>query len=129
MTEEGPEPDLDQDAMHAALDLIGRTGAANMEVGYLHEDVPAHLADWYAYAQFRGARVTAEHHSGPVEALEALARRLLAGGLCTHCGKTITLAGRPNPASGCRWTRRGDRWVRGCEATHHERTFEPAMRP
>jgi hypothetical protein len=109
-------PSLDQDAMDAALDLIGRTGAKQMEVGYLHEDVPPEQADWYAHAQYQGARVIAEHHHGPVEALEALARRLLHGGLCTHCHKTITLSGKSKKY--CRWTRRGDKWVRGCEKTH-----------
>lgn len=110
-------PAFDQDAMDAALDLIdliGRTGARSMKVGYLHDDVPPQQADWYAHAQYRGARVVSAHHRGPVEALEALARRLLGGGTCTHCRRTIALAG--DDATHCRWTRRGAKWVRGCEA-------------
>jgi hypothetical protein len=99
----------------AALDLIGRTGAKGTEIGYLNEDVPHEKADWYANAQYQGARITAEHHPGPVEALEALARRLLNGGLCTRCRNKITLSG-DDPAR-CRWTRHGPKWVRGCEAT------------
>jgi hypothetical protein len=112
-------PSWDQDAMDAALNLIGRTGAHGMGVGYLHDDVPADRAGWYAHAQYRGARITAQDHVGPVEAVEALARRLLDGALCTHCGQRIALADFPGKR--CRWTRRGPQWVRGCEDTHTER--------
>lgn len=110
---------FDTDALDAAINLIGRTGAQAFEIGYLHDDVPIEKAGWYAHAQYQGARVTAEQHPGPVEAAEALARRLLAGGQCAHCKGTITLAehrGDEGPKL-CRWTRRGARWDRGCEAS------------
>ncbi|MDQ3432039.1 MAG: hypothetical protein M3467_07455, partial [Actinomycetota bacterium] len=55
-------------------------------------------------------RVTVEDHRSPVEAAEALARRLLDGGVCAHCGRTVSLSTGP----GCRWTRMGRTWVRGC---------------
>jgi hypothetical protein len=109
----------DQDALHAGLHLIERTGAKQVEIGYLHEDVPAEQAGWYAYAQYHGARVTAQDHQGPVEAVEALARQLLDGGLCAFCGQKIALGDYPGRR--CRWTRHGDEWVRGCAATHAER--------
>ena len=109
-------PDMDEDAMFAAVDLIGRAGATGAEFGYLHDDVPVEQADWYAYAQYRGARITVEHHRGPVEALEALARRLLTGGTCTHCGRPIALRG--SSCRTCRWSRQGAKWVRGCETGH-----------
>jgi hypothetical protein len=106
-------PGFDEDAFHAAADLIGRTGAVSFQVGYLHDDVPAEQAGWYAHAQYRGARVTAEDHRNPVDAAEALARRLLTGGKCTKCGKLISL-GDSGPDS-CRWTRMGKRWEAGCQ--------------
>jgi len=115
----GRPVELDEDALDAALDVIGRTGARRTEIGYLDDDVPVGEPNWYAYAQFHGTRIAAEHHVGPVEAVEALARKLIAGGRCTHCGKTITLGG--DDAGLCRWTRQGKKWVRGCQATHHER--------
>ncbi|OIN79982.1 hypothetical protein [Mycobacterium malmoense] len=111
-----PNHPWDQDAFNAALDLIGRTGAKQFEIGYLNENVPVEQADWYAHAQYHGTRVIAEHHRGPVEAAEALARRLLDGGLCTHCGLRIALADFPGKR--CRWTRQGDKWARGCQNTH-----------
>ena len=113
--------DYDQDALDAGLDLVGRTGATKLEVGYLHDDVPAEKAGWYAQAQFHGARVIAEDHTNPVNAVEALARKLMEGGLCTYCGRTITISTHPYPGPCCRWTRNGDKWIRGCEATHGER--------
>lgn len=105
---------LDQDALDAALDLIGRTGARSFEIGYLRDDVPLEQAGWYAHAQYRGARITAEDHPGPVEAAEALARRLLTGARCVNCDKVITLSGEASRKT-CRWTRLGTRWEKGCQ--------------
>lgn len=58
-------PGMDQDALDAAVDLIGRTGARGFEVGFLGDDAPAAKARWYAHAQYAGARVIAENHPGP----------------------------------------------------------------
>ena len=127
---------MDDDAMLAGAQLVGRTGAQGLEVGYLHDDVPAEQAGWYAHAQYRGARITTEDHRGAVEAVEALARRLLEGGKCTNCGGLIALSdagaiihdgalgpdGKPVwtketavEAKQCRWRRIGPRWTAGCE--------------
>lgn len=127
---------LDEDALIAAADLVGRTGAKGFEIGYLHEDVPAEQAAWYAHAQYRGARITESDHKGPIEAAEALARRLLGGGKCTKCGGLVALsdsgamiypsatltdgtkwtAEDAKAASQCRWTRIGRKWVAGCQS-------------
>ena len=124
---------FDDDALAAAVDLVGRTGARSFEVGYLHDDVPAERASWWAHAQMRGTRITAEDHRGPVEAAEALARKLLTGGKCTACGGLIALSDAGavaypgtmadgstwteeeiRAARQCRWRRVGPRWERGC---------------
>ena len=124
MTEEPVNPlirdNFDQDAFNAALDLIHRAGAIQLEFGYLNEDVPIPAADWYATATYQGAKVIVEHHVGPVEAVEALARRLLAGGICTYCTRVITLSGGGGKKV-CRWRRHADRWVRGCTDTHPDK--------
>ncbi len=78
-------PSLDEDAMMAAFDLVGRAGATSLEVGWLHDGVPVEDAAWYATAKYRGARVTEENHRGPDAAVEALAVRLLTGAMC-RCG-------------------------------------------
>jgi hypothetical protein len=126
---------IDEDVVTAAVDLVGRSGATSLQVGYLHDDVPTDEAGWYAHAQYRGARIIAENHRGPVEACEALARRLLTGAKCAHCSGLVALSSRgaafyPGAvlvdgsefAEGdararpqCRWTRRGQTWKRGCE--------------
>lgn len=127
---------IDEDAIKACADLVGRTGATNFQIGYLHDDVPADQAGWYAHAQYRGARIGAEDQAGPVEAADALCRRLLSGAQCFHCKKLVTLsdhgvvafdrrlvdgtfwsAQAAARAGQCRWHRAGPRWVRGCEAT------------
>lgn len=111
--------DWDQDALNAALDLIERTGAKQVEIGYTREDVPVDQAGWYAHAQYHGARVTVENYAGPIDAAEALARRLLDGAVCVFCTRKIALSDFPGRR--CRYTRSADRWVRGCETTHSER--------
>ena len=131
---------LDEDALVAAAELVGRTGAKGFEIGYLHDDVPIEQAGWYAHAQFQGARITEDDHRGPIEAAEALARRLLECGKCTRCGGVVALSAAgavifpdvtltdgtrwdektARSAPQCRWTRMGSRWVAGCQRT--ERT-------
>ncbi|GII88245.1 hypothetical protein Ssi03_62350 [Sphaerisporangium siamense] len=128
------DEDLDEEVVLAALDLVGRTGAKQLQVGFLHEGVPVQEASWYAHAQYHGARITEENHKGPAEALEALARRLLTGAKCVHCGGLVTLPGeapsahvagtltdgtrwtaeQASAAGQCRWTRIGPRWAREC---------------
>lgn len=126
---------LDEDALIAAAELVGRTGAKGFEVGYLHDDVPLEQAGWYAHAQYSGTRIMVDDYSGPVEAAEALARRLLEGGKCTRCGGVVALSSagaliypdvtltdgtrwteKDAVAAGqCRWTRLGSRWTAGCQ--------------
>lgn len=111
-------PTLDEDALLAAVELVGRSGATDFEVGYLDDNVPADEARWWAKAQYRGARLQVENHRGPAEAAEALARRVLQGGQCTHCGGRIHLGGAPRALRRhgrvCAWKREGRRWERGC---------------
>jgi hypothetical protein len=123
---------LDEDAVIAGADLVGRTGATHFQVGYLNDEPPH---NWYAQARYKGARISEDNHRGPVEAVEALARRLLTGAKCINCGKLITLSGSgafayesPVMADGsswtaeeaaaagqCRWTRMGKRWESACK--------------
>lgn len=115
-------PPHDVDRLVAAVDLVGRSGATNFELGWLDDDVPVEDARWWAKAQYRGARLTVEDHAGPVEAAEALACRILDGGTCTHCGGTTVIGPAPTTVgAACRWTRTGNRWERGCVTTHPER--------
>jgi hypothetical protein len=112
-----PEPTA---AVVAVADLVGRSGGRRFEIGYLDDDPDR--PDWWATVTYDGAKLTAERHATPSAAADALARLILEGGRCTHCGHTVTLrranAGRAprrtNAPRQCRWRRIGDRWVRGC---------------
>jgi hypothetical protein len=136
---------LDEDALFAAADLVGRTGGVEFEVGYLDEEPGS---PWYAHVKFRGGRVTAEG-AGPVEAAEALARRLLEGGRC-RCGKLVALSDdgamiyaeqtmtdgstwgpeQAVAAGQCRWTRMGRVWVSACSAgTTSTKSTSPRSQP
>lgn len=135
----------DEERLQDALELMPRTGARGLEVGYLRDDVPAVEADWYAHAQYQGARIIAEHHTGPVDALEALAVKLLTGAQCVHCKGLVALTtagalfypshlvdgtpfteaeARTRPQ--CQWRRVGTRWIRGCETTYPSTDKEAA---
>jgi hypothetical protein len=126
----------DDDAIIACADLVGRTGAREFQIGYVHDDVPVHEAGWFAHATYQGARITEDDHRGPVEAADALCRRLLTGARCTHCNGLVALSDSGAVAYGgrmadgtvftheqakaarqCRWRRMGPKWVRGCETT------------
>lgn len=101
--------------LRAAVELIGRTGATSFEVGYEDDDVPVGQApNWYATAEFHGGPVRTDLHVWPHQAAEALARRLLDGGTCTHCGDIVNVGDGAAFIGVCRWARRGDRWERGC---------------
>lgn len=102
---------IDQDAVVACADLVGRSGGRQVEVGYLDDDVPVTEARWYAKATFRGTVLIADERKSPDEACDALARRILDGGACTHCYSTVTLT---DDDDGCRWRRTGAKWKRGC---------------
>lgn len=126
---------MDNEALFAAVDLVGRTGAKELEFGYVHDGVPVEQAGWYAHAQYQGARIMERDQRGPLEAIQALARRLLTGAQCQLCGglvaldedgafafrKAVLVDGREwnvDQAAAtrqCRWRRIGQRWVSGCE--------------
>ena len=123
----------DDERIVAAVELVARTGARHFEIGYLHEDVPANEADWYAHAQYRGTRIMVEHHSHPADAVEALAVKLLTGAKC-GCGKLVALQRggalafraatmsdgstftieQAREAGQCHWRRKGRHWVSAC---------------
>lgn len=106
--------EMDQDAVNACVDLIGRSGGKEFEIGYLDEDVPVEEARWWAKAQYKGARVMVEDKTSPTEACEALVRKILVGGMCTGCEKTVTLTDDRGDDH-CRWRRYADKWEKGCK--------------
>lgn len=113
---DGALTEEDLNRVVAAVDAVGRSGGRSIEIGYQDEDAPAALARWYATAAYRGARVSADEHSSPADAAEALAWRVLEDGACTRCKRTIGIVGH---ASGkvpnrCAWDRHTACWVPGC---------------
>lgn len=132
--------DFDEDALVAAVSLVGHAGARDFEFGYLHDDVPVHEADWWAKAQYQGTRIMVEHCTGPVEAAESLAERLLTGAKCMWCNGLVALNSEGATAypgatmadgsqmprahadlaalGQCLWQRLGKRWEPGCIHGH-----------
>lgn len=128
--------DFDDDRITAATMLVGHTGARDLEIGYLHDDVPSEQAAWWATSTYKGAKMTVENKRGPLEAIEALAVELLTGAKCTWCDGLIALSpdgaiafaggrmmdGTRMPADPdeiaalgqCLWRRNGPRWEPGC---------------
>jgi hypothetical protein len=104
---------LDMDAVVAVADLVARAGGREFEIGHLEDGVPVEQARWYATARFKGAMLIADEKAGPDEAADALARRILSGGKCTYCHKTVVL-NLTKPNKQCLWHRDGNAWVQGC---------------
>ena len=134
------DPTLDKDVLLACVDLIGRSGAKNFEIGYLNDaDDPAyesHGAQWWAKAQYQGKRIGVEGFALPDAAAEALARNLLKGAKC-RCGRLVRMAGADGAfaysdvemadgtrwtaseaaeAGQCEWRRTGPKWEPSCDA-------------
>lgn len=101
-------PGFDEDAFYAALDLIGRSGCTQFELSW-DDDVDPWT--WTASARYKGARLIGDTIAEPVAAVEALVRKVLAGGQCQGCGRTVSLTDTPGT---CRWTRMGREWTRAC---------------
>lgn len=133
-------PPLDTDVLLACVDLIGRAGAKNFEIGYLNDaDDPAyatHGAQWWAKAQYQGHRISVDGFALPDTAAEALARKVLKGAKC-RCGRLVRLAGahaafahldaemadgtrwtadEAKRAGQCEWRRIGPKWEPSCDA-------------
>ena len=130
----------ERDQVIACADLVGRAGARQFQIGYLHDDVPIDRAGWYAHAQYRGARITVADHPGPAQAAMAFAEKLLTGAKC-RCGRLVALspggavafrqtrmadgsewtAQEAAKAGQCRWRLAGDRWEPSCPVPANRR--------
>ena len=117
-------PEFDKDMLTAAVEVIQRAGAKELEIRHNDDETR-----WWAVAilhdspQARavlgdaaGQEIPGPEHARPDFAAELLARQLLEGGRCQHCGKEVRLnAPRQDRNKVCRWQRSGDKWKRGCE--------------
>jgi hypothetical protein len=124
----GPSPD-DLERMDAAMQMIGRAGAQNLEFGYANEDAKRlEDGDWWATCQFRGNMLMVEHHISPVHAVEALAQIAMRDAKCRYCARPIGWGIGPNAGeTRCPWKLVDGRWVRGCTETHTE--VDPQFTP
>ena len=106
--------DFDEPLLLAAVDMIGRTGAKNLEIGF--DDDNEDL--WYAQATYGKSKVIVEGFDNPVKATEALVRKLMHGGRCTHCGKMVTLEDGMHSKRYCYYAlvdiNGGKKWMRKC---------------
>jgi hypothetical protein len=137
--------DLDTDAVVAAVDLVGRAGATNFEIGWLNdEDDPVYAergAEWWCKAQYRGTRIDVEGFARPDDAATALAVRILTGAKC-RCGRLVRLHGddaafahldvamadgtrwtaqEAAAAGQCEWRRDGAKWQPSCPEPRRNR--------
>lgn len=103
---------MNDDAVIACADLVGRAGASGFEIGYVRDDVPVEEAGWYAVAFYRGACIQTDEHQSPTLAAMALSERLLSDATC-RCGQPVTMSERK---PGCRWRLAGQAWEPGCNA-------------
>lgn len=122
-----------RDVVLAAVDVIGRSGAAGFEIGHLDEDTTP--GRWWAKTRLAdGVVVTSgSDYEGqdlwPWEAADALVGKVLYAATCVGCGRPIwpdlefntrhdvvdgELRPRKRPRRWCRWSRHGDHWEGAC---------------
>lgn len=116
----------------ACADLVGRAGAREFEIGYLHDDVPADQAAWWASAKFRGARIQVDNHHNPASAAHALAVKILTGARC-RCGKLVALSDAgatiyqdATMADGSKWTAEQASAAGQCRWRLIDQSWEPS---
>ena len=68
----------------AAVDMIGRTGAENVQIRYSDDETPM---VWFVVASYPGGRWEVDAGDHPVTAILRLCERLIDGGTCAHCRK------------------------------------------
>jgi hypothetical protein len=107
------DPGVNEDAVFACADLVGRAGASEFQFGYTGEETDENPR-WYAHARYQGARIQVQDRHTPTEACTALAERLLRGAMC-RCRKQVALSGFGSDYF-CRWRLVGRRWEPGCDA-------------
>lgn len=126
-----PLPEGYMDAVVACAEIVGRSGGREFQLGWLYDDeepppgwpegvsVPIEEQQWYATARWKGALLKGVG-THPAAACLALAERILHGGQCLGCGKTVNL--RPHfghwSSGNCNWRLEGKHWVRGCDGKH-----------
>lgn len=68
----------------AMLDLLGRTGASQVQIRYSDDEQPT---VWFAVALYGPDRWETAAGPDPGSALARLCERVIDGGQCTHCGR------------------------------------------
>lgn len=69
--------------LHAGIDLIGRTGAKNIQIRYSDDPEPT---VWIADALWEGGRLCGAAFT-PANAVMVLCENAVDGGHCAHCGR------------------------------------------
>jgi hypothetical protein len=78
-----------EERLLAIVDMVGRTGADNIQFRWSDDEEPV---VWFVVAAYDDGSVwDAAAGREPVEAAERLATQLIDGGTCTRCGRTTAL--------------------------------------
>lgn len=75
----------------AATEMVGRTGATEMQVRYSDDEQPV---IWMAVATYSGGRWETAAGQTPSRALYRLLEQLVDGGQCQHCGRPTGITER-----------------------------------
>lgn len=87
MSVEGLPPEQ-QRKLKAAVDMIGRCGAASIQIRYSDDEDPT---VWFVVASFDADVWETASGRDPVDALLRCAAQLIDGGQCRHCGQPSAL--------------------------------------
>jgi hypothetical protein len=79
---------MDDDRFKAALDLMRRAGAEQVQIRYSDDELPV---IWFVVACFANNKAEVDASLDPVRAALRLCERLVDGGICTHCNRPAGL--------------------------------------
>lgn len=109
----------------ASIDLLSHTGYTDAEIAF--DDERESNKAWSARVlDPNGVEEITRGWFSPEVAIERLARRLLNGGRCAHCGRVTSIGAFIGESRNrqydtyCIWERFGTQYVRGCRETHQE---------
>lgn len=75
----------------AVVDVLGHTGAREIEIAHQEECGEPEPIMWHVTALYKGTKMWSHHYPYPAQAAEDLMARVMNGGHCKRCNRDIVV--------------------------------------
>ncbi len=119
--------DDDLDAFEGAEQIARAAGAGGMSAGWVCDHYPNRQTDtkrdrghdcetrtWWTVIRFDDGTIRTANRATLAAAMDLVARTIINGRICPHCGKRTTAL---DLADTCQWYRVEGRWIPACTTT------------